>query len=102
MKILKKKLEMSSLKSNEIILICQNFKNKKLHNKFFSLKNEFLDCNFSIISYQDSVSYDELINFLPSWIIKINGSQDIVEGDVLITPLRSLIKERLRKVNYVK
>lgn len=102
MKSLKKKLEMQSQNSNEIILICHNFSNKKLYKKFISLKNEFLNCNFSIISYQDSLEYDDIINFLPSWIIKINGVQDIVEGDVLITPLRSLIKERLRKANYVK
>jgi len=102
MKISKKKLEMLSQKNNEIILVCKNFTNKNIINKFNSLKEEFINCNFSIISYQDNSGYDELISFLPSWIVKINGSQDIVEGDVLITPLRSLIKERLRKVNYVK
>lgn len=93
---------MSSQIRNEIILVCQNLKNKKLINKFSSLKKEFFNINFSIISHQDDSSYDDIVTFLPSWIIEINGTQDIVEGDILITPLRSLIKEKLRKVSYVK
>jgi len=87
---------------NNIILICKDLNNKKIINKFASLSKEFKDINFSLINYQNDKSYDNIINFLPSWIININNEQDIVEGDVLIAPLRSLIKEKIRKVNYVK
>ena len=87
---------------SKITLICKDLSNKKLINKFASLKKEFIEINFELISYQEDQSYDEIINFLPSWIIKIGDFEDIVEGDVLISPLRSLIKEKVRKVSYVK
>lgn len=87
---------------NNIILICKNLKNKNLINKFASLSKEFSTINFSLVDYQNDKSYDNIVNFLPSWIININNEQDIVEGDVLISPLRSLIKEKIRKANYVK
>ncbi len=88
----------------EIILICQTLNDKKLINKFNSLKKTFTDCNFELISYKDNNSYDNVIKFLPSWIIRIGDYEDIVSGDVLITPLKSLLKEKLRKasVNYVE
>jgi hypothetical protein len=88
----------------EIILICENLSNKNLINKFNSLKNTFSDFTFEIISYKDNSSYEHVIEFLPSWILKIGDYEDIVNGDVLITPLKSLIKEKLRKasINYVK
>lgn len=88
----------------EIILILKDLNKKSILKKFNSLKNEFSDFNFQIISYKEDRSYDEIIHFLPSWILKIGDYEDIVEGDVLTSPLRSLIKEKLRKasVNYVK
>lgn len=87
---------------NKITLICKDLSNKKLINKFASLKKEFIEINFELVSYLEDESYDKIINFLPSWVIKIGDFEDIVEGDVLISPLRSLIKEKIRKVSYVK
>jgi hypothetical protein len=55
--------------------------------------------NFEIASYYENRSFDDKINFLPSWIIDINNTTDIVEGDVLISPLRSFIKNKLRKAS---
>jgi hypothetical protein len=85
---------------NNITLICENLKNKKIKNKFFSLKKEFSEIDFKIISYHEDDSFDQDIKFLPSWVISINNTTDIVEGDVLISPLRSLIKKKLRKESY--
>jgi len=87
---------------NEVILICKDLNNKKIINKLISLQKEFADISFSIISYRDSKEYDDIIDFLPSWILRIGDFEDIVKGDVLITPLRSLIKERRKASNYVK
>lgn len=87
---------------NKVTLICKDLSNKKLINKFASLKKEFIEINFELVSYLEDESYDKIINFLPSWVIKIGDFEDIVEGDVLISPLRSLIKEKIRKVSYVK
>lgn len=84
---------------NNIILICKDLKDKKLFNKFLSLKKDFPLINFEIFSYYENQNFDDKINFLPSWIININNTTDIVEGDVLISPLRSLIKNKLRKAS---
>jgi hypothetical protein len=83
------------MKQSKIILICRDFSNKKILNKFNSLKNEFKETNFEIISYQECNAYDNLINVLPSWIIESNERQDIVSGDVLITPLRKFIRDKI-------
>lgn len=87
---------------NEIILICKDLNNKKLFNKFASLKKEFSNIHFDIIDWHHNKQYDGILNALPSWIINLNGEHVIVEGDVLISPLRSLIKEKIRKASYVK
>jgi len=83
------------MKQSKIILICRDFSNKKILNKFNSLKNEFKEANFEMISYQECSAYDNLINVLPSWIIESNERQDIVSGDVLITPLRKFIRDKI-------
>lgn len=87
------------MKKNNITLICKDFKDKRIINKFFSLKKEFPLIDFTIESYHENRNFDDKINFLPSWILDINNLTDIVEGDILISPLRSLIKNKLRKAN---
>jgi hypothetical protein len=84
---------------NNIVLICKDLKDKKLLNKFLSLKKHFSSISFEMVSYYETKEFDGKINFLPSWIIDINNITDIVEGDVLISPLRSLIKNKLRKAS---
>lgn len=85
------------MKNDEVILISNN--SKLILNKFNSLKNEFLQISFIFIDYEKDHSYDNIITCLPSWIIKINSNTDIVSGDVLIKPLRSFIKNKLKE-NY--
>lgn len=83
------------MKQKRITLICKDHSSKSILNKFNSLKKEFKDFNFELISYQQSNAYDNIVNILPSWIITIDEDQDIVEGDVLITPLRKFIKDKI-------
>lgn len=78
--------------------------NKTLLKKFNSLKREFRNLDFNLLDYDlnkpkvDEITQGEaekLIHTIPSWVILEEKACSILNGDVLIKPIRHFLKECL-------
>lgn len=80
---------------NQVILVSASWVsyNSKIIKKFDSLSKNFPDITFN---YFDFDLNKEEINFqvklLPTWRLYIQGQEQILEGDVLIKPLKFAIR----------
>lgn len=88
----------------EVYLITASYYkyNKKLLKTFDSLKKEFNKYSFVLLDYDidkakiDKITSNEtekLIHTIPSWVILEEKALSILNGDVLIKPIRHFLKE---------
>lgn len=80
---------------NQVILVSASWisYNSKIINKFNSLSKDFPEIKFNYLDFdlnKQEITFP--VKLLPTWWLYIKGQEKILEGDILIKPLRFAIR----------